>query len=118
MRSRFIAFIFIGATACGGALAQQAAAPSLDERQALGRQLLNQHCAICHLTPQLGAATFGPALSRETLGGQEVALRDFIGNGTERMPGFKHQFKPEQFDAIIAYLKTVAAPAAARPAKP
>jgi len=31
------------------------------------------------------------------------------------MPGFKHEFRAEQIGAIIAYLKTVPAPAA--PAK-
>jgi mono/diheme cytochrome c family protein len=52
-------------------------------------------------------------LSKETLGGQDVALRDFISNGTAKMPGFKYEFKPEQLNAIIAYIKTVPAPAPA-----
>ena len=112
----FIILSFIaGVIAPVVANAQQAGAPALDEQQTLGRRLLNQHCAICHLKPQIGAATYGPALSKETLGGQEAVLREVIGNGLPRMPGFKHEFKAEQIGAIIAYLKTVPAPAA--PAK-
>ena len=34
-------------------------------------------------------------------------MREFIINGTPRMPGFKYHFKPEQIDAIVAYLQTV-----------
>jgi mono/diheme cytochrome c family protein len=38
-------------------------------------------------------------------------MREVIGNGTPRMPGFKHHFEPPQIDAIVAYLKTIPAPA-------
>jgi mono/diheme cytochrome c family protein len=36
------------------------------------------------------------------------------------MPGFKYHFRPEQIDAIVAYIKTlpVPAPAPAPPAAP
>ena len=60
---------------------------------------------------------YGPVLSRETLGGDEELMREYIGNGTPRMPGFRFYFEPEQIDAIVAYLKTVPpqpAPAAGR----
>jgi mono/diheme cytochrome c family protein len=43
-------------------------------------------------------------------------MHDVIANGTPRMPGFKHHFKPEQIDAIIAYLQTVPPSPAAPPA--
>jgi mono/diheme cytochrome c family protein len=51
-------------------------------------------------------------LSKQSLGGEEHALHDFIANGTPRMPGFKYFFAPAQIDAIVAYLKTVPAPSA------
>jgi mono/diheme cytochrome c family protein len=38
-------------------------------------------------------------------------MRAFIVNGTDRMPAFKHYLKPAEIDAIIAYLRTVPAPA-------
>ena len=43
-------------------------------------------------------------------------MREYISNGTPRMPGFRFNFEPEQIGAIVAYLKTVppAAPAAAK----
>ena len=52
----------------------------------------------------------------EALGGDEELMREYISNGTPRMPGFRFNFEPEQIGAIVAYLKTVppAAPAAAK----
>ena len=81
-----------------------------------GRNLINQNCAVCHLKPQLGAKTYGPALNRDTLGSNVEAIRDFVSVGTQRMPGFRHRFTPAQIDSIAAYLKTVPATPAATPA--
>jgi len=47
-----------------------------------------------------------------TLGGNAEAIGQFISNGTPRMPGFKYTFKPAEIDAIVAYIKTIPAPAA------
>ena len=94
------------------AAAQQTAAnPALDAKQLLGMQLFNQSCRLCHTKPQLTSPLYGPALSRQSLGGQEDVMREVISNGTPRMPGFKHNFQPPQIDAIVAYLKTIPAPA-------
>jgi mono/diheme cytochrome c family protein len=60
---------------------------------------------------------YAPVLSRETLGGDEELMREYISNGTPRMPGFRYNFEPEQIRAIVQYIKTVppqSAPAAAR----
>ena len=95
-----------------GAAAQQTAAnPTLDAKQLLGMQLFNQSCRVCHTKPQLTSPLYGPALSRQSLGGQDDVMREVICNGTPRMPGFKHHFEPPQIDAIVAYLKTIPAPA-------
>jgi mono/diheme cytochrome c family protein len=83
---------------------------SLNEKQLLGMRLFNQSCRVCHTKPQLTSQQYGPVLSRETLGGQEDALRSFIGDGTSRMPGFKYSYNAAQIDSIVAYLKTVPAP--------
>ena len=96
----------------GGAVAQQ---PQLNETQTLGRSLFVQSCGVCHLPPQLGAPRYAPALSRDSAGGQESAMREVIANGTPRMPGFKANFTPEQIAAIAAYLKTVPPATAAAP---
>ncbi len=113
MRLLILASLFL--TPLASAALAQNAAPALDAQQTLGRQLLNQHCAICHLKPQLGATTYGPPLGVESLGGDEAAMRQVIGEGTQRMPGFKYKFDAAGIDAIVAYIKTVAAPPA--PAK-
>ena len=98
-------------------LAQGAAAPApLDDTQKLGQRLFYQSCVVCHIKPQITSGQYGPVLSKETLGGQEEALRAFISNGTSRMPGFKFQFEPGQINAIVAYLKTMPAPAQPAPA--
>src|SRR5262249_22493689 len=78
-----------------------------------GMSLFNQHCRVCHTKPLLTAGQYGPVLSMNSLGGDDAALRDFIANGAPRMPGFKYSFKADEIDAIVAYIKTVPAPAAA-----
>jgi len=92
------------------ALAQQGNAP-LNDRELLGMRLFNQSCRVCHTKPQLTSPLYGPALSQKSLGGQDDVMREVISNGTPRMPGFKHHFEPPQIDAIVAYLKTIPAPA-------
>jgi len=85
---------------------------ALNDTQKLGQRLFVQSCAVCHLKPQLTAALFAPALSRESVSGREDAMREVIANGTPRMPGFKYNFDQTQIAAIAAYLKTVPAPPA------
>jgi mono/diheme cytochrome c family protein len=87
-----------------------ARAQDLSETQLRGRQLLAQSCGICHLQPSLGVKTYGPLLSRAAAGGSDDVMRAFIVNGTDRMPAFRYYLKPEEIEAIIAYLKTVPAP--------
>jgi mono/diheme cytochrome c family protein len=82
----------------------------------LGERLVNQSCVVCHFNPQFGSGTYAPALSKDTLGGKAEIMHEVIANGTPRMPGFKYQFKPQQIDAIVAYLKTI--PPSAAPAQP
>ena len=90
---------------------QDPATPALNDTQLLGMRLFNQSCRVCHTKPQLTSPLYGPALSRQSLGGQDSVMREVISNGTPRMPGFKHHFEPPQIDAIVAYLKTIPAPA-------
>lgn len=82
----------------------------------LGMRLFNQSCRVCHTKPQFNSPQYGPALSMNTFGGNADAIRQFISNGSPRMPGFKYTFKPAEIDAIVAYIKTIPAPAAAAPA--
>jgi mono/diheme cytochrome c family protein len=89
------------------ALAQAAAPASApDDTQLLGMRLFNQSCRVCHTPPHAASVQYGPVLSRDSLGGQDEALRAFIANGSPRMPGFKSHFRPEEIAAIAAYLKS------------
>ena len=112
MRRSAAALVLMLAAWPQGAFAQQAGPPDgLTDVQRHGRQLLAQSCGVCHLPPALGARTFGPPLSRETADGSDEIIRGFISEGTPRMPAFKHYLDRGEIDAIIAYLKTVPAPA-------
>ena len=98
------------------ASAQATADPTLTPEQLAGRNLFAQHCVVCHVKTLVTAVrTYGPALSRNTLGGLDEAMAAFIATGTSNMPGFKYSLAPGEIGAIVAYLKTVPAepPAAA-----
>ena len=95
----------------------QAAGDTLNDQQRHGRQLLAQSCGVCRLPPDMGAKTYGPPLNKAAGNGDDDIMREYITNGTPRMPAFKLYLKPEDIDAIIAYVRTVPVPAAA-PARP
>jgi mono/diheme cytochrome c family protein len=86
-----------------------------NDQTMLGMRLFNQSCRVCHTKPQLVSPQYGPVLSMNTLGGKADVIRETIGNGTPRMPGFKYYFKPAEIDAIVAYIKTIPAPSDAPP---
>jgi mono/diheme cytochrome c family protein len=94
------------------AFAQQGA-DGLSDQQRLGRRVLGQSCAVCHLPPARSARTYGPVLSKATGGGDDALVRKVILEGTPRMPAFKYFLQPSEIDAIIAFIRTVPTPAAA-----
>jgi mono/diheme cytochrome c family protein len=106
-RSTWLVLVTLAASLDMAQAQQDAANAPLNDTQLLGMRLFNQSCRVCHTKPQLTSPLYGPALSRQSLGGQEGVMREVISNGTPRMPGFKHQFEPPQIDAIVAYLKTI-----------
>jgi len=108
--------LFMLAAASQSAIAQQAE-QALNDKQITGRTLFAQSCVVCHVKVQLtNVGHYGPVLSGMSLGGQEDLMREFISNGTPNMPGFKYHFRPEQIDAIVAYVKTLPVPGPAAPA--
>jgi mono/diheme cytochrome c family protein len=96
--------------AAGAATAQDAVR---SDQEKLGARLFNQSCGVCHLKQQIGTTSYAPALSQATLGGKAAIMHDVISDGSPHMPAFKIQFAPAQIDAIVAYIKTIPAPAAA-----
>src|SRR3954471_4978240 len=113
MRCAGIALVAIAAVALPSLAMAQQPGPAPDDTQALGQRLFVQSCGVCHTSVQRGAPRYGPALSQDSMGGQEDVMREVISNGTPRMPGFKHHFERGEIDAVVAYLKTV--PAAPEP---
>jgi mono/diheme cytochrome c family protein len=112
-----LAAIWPAAVVLGFAAAPASAQEAkLDATQQMGQHLFNQSCRVCHAKPQFNSAQYGPVLSKTSASGNARGMHDVIANGTPRMPGFKYHFKPEQIDAIVAYLMTVPPPAAAAPA--
>ena len=99
------------------AVAQGAPDASFTDTQREGLRLFSQSCGVCHTLVQQRTRQYGPVLSRETLGGDEELIREYIGNGTPRMPGFRYYFAPDQINAIVQYIKTIpsqSVPAGAR----
>jgi len=94
-----------------------AQADNLNDKQRHGRQLLAQSCGVCHLPPALNAKTYGPPLNKAAGGGDDDIMREYITNGTPRMPAFKYYLKADEIDAIIAYVRTVPVPGAAPAAR-
>src|SRR5881628_3502261 len=109
MKRNSAVFLFLLIGCVQYALAQQAG-DGLNDQQRLGRQLVAQSCGVCHLPPARNAKTYGPLLTKAAGGGDESVVREYITNGTPRMPSFKYFLQPAEIDAIIAYLKTVPAP--------
>ena len=90
--------------------AQQASkAEALTDQQKLGQRVFEQRCSVCHRPAGITSnRTYGPALYKDLIEGNEDTIREFINNGSSgRMPGFKHTLESAQIDAIIEYLKTV-----------
>jgi mono/diheme cytochrome c family protein len=105
--------------ALSGRASAQPAAASLNATQLAGRNLFAQHCVVCHMRTLVTAVrTYGPPLSKDSLGGQEALLRTQISDGSPNMPGFRYSLEPPEIDAIVAYLKTLPAPAPASPTGP
>jgi mono/diheme cytochrome c family protein len=122
MKRSIPALVLVAAAWPLPAAAQTAVAPpALTATQLAGRNLFAQHCVVCHVKTLITAVrTYGPALSKESLGGQDDVMRELIGNGTPNMPGFKYSLEPGEIGTIIAYLKTLptqppAAPASSTP---
>jgi mono/diheme cytochrome c family protein len=113
LRHALIAAVLPALLVCVSAAAAQSDAAG--DQVKLGERLVNQSCVVCHFAPQITSGSYAPALSKDTLGGNAEIMHQFITDGSPRMPGFKYQFKPQQIDAIVAYIKTIPPAAAAPP---
>ena len=117
MKPSALAVVFLLLAGAQPAFAQQAG-DGLTDQQRKGRQLMSQSCGVCHLAPARNARTYGPQLSKASSGGDNAKMREYILEGTPRMPAFKYFLQPPDVDAIIAYVRTLPVPAAAAPRGP
>ena len=116
MTRRASVLLFLLTVCLPYAFAQQPS-DGLNDQQRRGRLILAQSCGVCHLPPALNAKTYGPTLNKGAGGGDDAVMREYILDGTPRMPGFKYSLQPSEIDAIIAYVRTLPVPAPA-PATP
>jgi cytochrome c2 len=101
-------FLLLLASVCCSLLA---AAETLTPEQALGKDVF-QACRSCH-NVLTDARKGGPSL--RTLFGKvrlangkrtlEENVSEFIKEGRNGMPSYRYMFRPEEFSALIAYLK-------------
>jgi mono/diheme cytochrome c family protein len=84
---------------------------------ALGRRLFQQNCSVCHTQATPTNPMYGPSLYRDIVNGKEEFMRDYIGKGSNKMPGFRYGLKASEINAIVEYLKTVPKPAQRAQAK-
>jgi mono/diheme cytochrome c family protein len=106
MKRHASALLLLFAMSAPSAYAQQTAG-DLNQTQLLGRQIFAQACGICHLQAVLSSKTYGPPLNKAAAVGSDELMREFIANGSERMPAFRYYLKPAEIDAIIAYVRTL-----------
>lgn len=92
-------------------ISQPATASAVDKEMVKrGEAVFSRHCPICHLgrpdktRPYIGRNLRG--IFKNAKPEQEVAVREFIRAGSDRMPGYQHSLTPAQLDDLIAYLKT------------
>ena len=96
---------------------QSSSSATLNDQETKGKTLYNQNCRLCH-TPEMEKAkdptpgkSVGPSLVgvfRPPRSRPEVVVKTFVQQGVpDKMPGFRYGLKPEEIDAIIAYLKTL-----------
>jgi mono/diheme cytochrome c family protein len=104
---RSVALMLFTVGAASAASAQGVAKPDVTA----GRQHFEQSCGVCHTKPLITSGRFGPALSKESLGGQADVMAEVIGNGVpQRMPGFKDHLSKNEIGAVVAYIQTLDPP--------
>jgi mono/diheme cytochrome c family protein len=113
MRISTLTFLFFLSLFPSMLRAQGAKTADLTPTQKLGQRVFQQRCGVCHTKVNAAAPMYGINLYKDIVDGNEDMIRDYIRNGSNRMPGFKYGLEPAEIDAIVEYLKTVPKPAPA-----
>jgi cytochrome c6 len=76
-----------------------------------GQELFKSKCAGCHGPDGKAQTSMGKMMKIKDLGSEEVQkqsdteLHDIIAKGKKPMPAYGTQFKKEQIDELVAYLR-------------
>jgi mono/diheme cytochrome c family protein len=88
-------------------------APASGEAVKHGEAWFYQRCSLCHMGRIVKDDTFesmAPSLEgilKNAPSDREKLVRETIQQGIRRMPGFRYNFTPTEFEELIAYLKTL-----------
>ena len=112
MRYKFLSLLLLMAIHPPASPAQGSGATSLTDQQKTGQRIFQQRCSVCHTLPTIQSTkTYGPALYKELVNGNEDRITEFIRSGSPgKMPGFRYGLEPKEIEAIVEYLKTVDRP--------
>ena len=94
------------------AQSEKAKPSQLSEEESNGEEVFLQRCSLCHVRKVVKPyKSYGPSLKgvlpKDADSDQETFVRQFIQNGTDKMPGFKYGLTSNQIAAVMAYLKTL-----------
>lgn len=84
-----------------------------DEAATRGEAWFYQRCSLCHVGRIVKDETYQPmapsleGVLRDAPPDRERVVREQIQRGSLRMPGFRYNFTPAEFDELVAYLKTL-----------
>lgn len=78
-----------------------------------GEAWFYQRCSLCHMGRIVKDETYAPmapsldGLFEDAPPDRERVIREQIQRGSLRMPGFRYNFTPAEFEELMAYLKTL-----------
>ena len=80
--------------------------PAQSDEAAAGGRIFQQKCAVCHLPIARGGENpYASRLDGALMARDEGYARRVIADGNASgMPGWKYTLRPEQLDALLAYL--------------
>jgi len=108
-------YLTIAATAFTQSPLQSSPPRATSESDAVkrGEAWFYQRCSLCHMGRIVKDDTYesmAPSLEgilKDAPSDREQLVRETIQQGMRRMPGFRYNFTPTEFEELIAYLKTL-----------
>jgi mono/diheme cytochrome c family protein len=108
-------YLTIAATAATQSPLQSSPPRAASESDAVkhGEAWFYQRCSLCHMGRIVKDDTYesmAPSLEgilKDAPTDREKFVREAIQQGSRRMPGFRYNFTPAEFEELIAYLKTL-----------